>query len=397
MSISGIRSWLGVIFLLIPRHPISYLFYLLGALVAVKLSFRIVLVLVACSLVFLLSIMFNSMLGYKVSITSALLELSLLFSCLWFVFGGKYIGNKLDAIKFIRSLNIGCFILSIVNMISFGFPFLLPYIHYLPDAYGAMFGLGGARIVTIIGFFGIALEWSVLKNRKNVYLLCAVLNFIVPSYVLGIAVGGLAYILTLLKKPRHIVYVMLLLCIGLFLVNYRVTSGGGVNSMFQEYYGWHPKIIAYINILQVYFSDFFIMLFGTGIGQYASVPAIWASEYYSEIAVESSVPNLPYFFMSDAHDKFLGPYLEIATVNKYAIQSSSLKPYTSISTIFIEFGLPLALTFLFILKRSMNALAKKSNYLMLFFALGLMMVDTWHDNIWFWVLLLAYKRALNEK
>src|SRR3546814_13330325 len=95
-----------------------------------------------------------------------------------------------------------------------GFPFLLPYIDFLPDHYSAGYGLGGGKIVTVVGFFGLLVEVFGKSpetgrgaNARILHGLVAGINFLAPSYILGIVAGFVAKIGRASGRERVFQYV----------------------------------------------------------------------------------------------------------------------------------------------------------------------------------------------
>lgn len=385
-------AWLLLcdILLILPRSSLAYLFYFVGSLLLFKISLRLLILSSVLFLCTLLVFFINSQLGYRVSPTAWLLAFVMHLPFLLMIFGCQLDVGRISPLSFMRLLNVTVFILSIFSMsVNKGFPFRLPYLHYLPDEYFALFGLGGAKIITVIGFFGLAAELFDSKNTGKLsksYALIASSNFVVPSYLIGTVCGIMALVIPNLKKPK---FQIMAGVIGLLVLDFILGRIDTINSDLQSTFGFHPKILAYIAVAKLYLVDPVSFFLGTGIGQFASASAEWGSEY---LAVVGRSIELPGLYMSYFHDQYLGAYLAESARSKWIISSSMNKPYTSISVLFAEFGFIAAVLFLFLLIRTVlrNFNDRSEALTILCFVFALFSLDVWHDNFWFSGCLLIY-------
>lgn len=382
----------SVLLLLLPRSAISYPFYVvavffmlsIGRKEAIKLG---VVTVVSGAVFFALSLV------YGISIVAFLIELPLILPFICYCLGFSIRG--MDHQSVIRVMSSALLLLSVFNMvINYGFPFKLPYIHYLPDAYGALFGLGGAKIVTVLGFFSILAE-IYGKNKSRLFLLIAITNFLMPSYLLGVACGMAALGIVFIRSSTWFLITVGLAATVFSYVIYRLD-----NMDFSVYFdfGMLPKVYAYYAVIQMYLDEPVTFFLGSGIGQFASTSALWASDYLSEMS-SHGIPKIPGFYMSEFHDIYLGKVLDLGVNNFWAISSSFNKPYTSISTLYAEIGV-IAATWLGwrFIKVTMSLQCELTPRLLLLVFTGLMFaIDTWHDNPWFMLGLFLIVGMLNEK
>jgi hypothetical protein len=355
---------------------------------------------VLLSLLFLagFSLVLNSFTGSTVSLTAGFLEILLIMPFLFATFGVG-IGRYVSAVGLIRMLNIlACVLSSWHLVVNMGFPFRLPYIHYPPDHYFAAFGFGGAKIVTIIGFFGLAEGLTAMRRGQprphNLILLIAAVNFFVPSFILGIVVGCIALSLML---RRNAVLTVLLLIIILIITPYIVFRIQTVNSLFEVTFGSQPKIFAYVSLSAIFSQEPHAVFFGLGPGQFSSQPALWASPV-AELVSRQSIPKLPGFFASDAHLKYLAPTLIHFVEDRHAIESSLNKPYTGFSVLAVEFGLVFTLIMVLSFGRIFWRSARSNLGRVVFlFVIGLNLLDPQFDVPWFGVMLMAVVSILAEE
>ncbi|MDN2661075.1 hypothetical protein OW491_14790 [Neptunomonas sp. CHC150] len=389
---------LPVVLLVLPRMSVSYIFYFLSALLSVRIfDIQPIFRYVSFLFVVICFYIFKAMGGY-VSITAFVLELVLITPIMLYVFDFKVRFSKASCIYALRNINIIVMFLSFANMIiNYGFPAKLPYVHFLPDAYGGFYGLGGAKIVTVIGFYGLAVELMWAENKSKIFLFSSLMNFIFPSYLLGVLMGTLAISIYYFKNVKTLLYAALLL---LFLVPivgpYAIDRSDNINNEFSETTGYHPKVFAYLNVLSVLENNPSTLLTGVGLGQFSSTSALWASEYMAELSSHEKI-RLPGFHMSDVHEKYMGNALLFSNI--WAISSSANKPYTSLSSLLAEIGLPLTLFLIYMfIKRSFKFGFKdrKAWVIVVFFAL-MCIVDQWHDSIWIgWLMLMISGIKENE-
>lgn len=383
---------ISVLLLLLPRATITYPFYVLAIFYMFVFGYRECLKIILISAMLLLCFLATYSF-YDLSIVAFLVELPLIIPL--FCFCAGFTLKQLDYQAVIRFMSIALLCLSVMNMIvNYGFPFKLPYIHYLPDAYGAMFGLGGAKIVTVLGFFSIVAE--LYGRDSNRYFLCiAILNFLMPSYLLGVACGIVALGLVFIRSLKMVLICATVIGFVFSYVLYRLD-----NLDFSVYldFGMLPKVYAYYSVFKMYIDEPLVALVGTGLGQYASTSALWASDYLSELS-SHGIPDIPGFYMSEFHDTYLGTVLNLGVENFWAISSSFNKPYTSISTLYAETGVIITSWLIWkFTKRILSSTSENAPRIVLISFVGLIFaIDTWHDSPWFMLGLFLIIGMLNEK
>lgn len=337
----------------------------------------------------------NLAMGLSFAYTSFALELALILPFMAAVLGFMP-SRHFNGRSFIKVLNVLVFITSLLSLIEMGFPFQLPYIHYLPDFYNGGFGNGGAKIVTVIGFFGVAEALSRkrgLNLRENASLVIAALNFLMPNFILGI-VGGALALAIFVRRNRALVFAAAIAAMAV--VPYLQFRAETKNDAFAEYYGTNPKIYAFVAVGKLYAEQPHTVLVGAGLGQFTSQPAIWSSPINSWIGTHN-LPKLPGMFSADVHNKYVAPMLVRFKNNRFAIESSANKPYSGISQMFAELGIPLTLVLLYsaylLFWRNGRSDFGKAAFL---FLIGMNLLDPQIDSPWFGVLLFATLHALAE-
>jgi hypothetical protein len=381
------RAYLAAFLFLFPRTPFSYVFYLLVAVIicdVTKRSLRFV----ACIYgLLLLQWLIIYGLGHDISITAFVIEIVMMLPLLLFLSGQRV--NYDLAARFVLNINVLAFVFSIVNMMGEGFPFKLPYIHFLPDFYAAFFGQGGAKIVTIIGFLGLLFSLSVSKGLwwRSLFIVLCTANFLMPSYLIGIFCGVVALFVVFGYKERYF-YLMLVVFAGV--ASYAMTRFSAIDITLWNIYGYHPKLLAYIEILKLYAENIEVIIFGTSAGQFSGVGAQWGSDFLRSMSTHN-IPSIPGLSMSYFHEVYLGHFLEVVEDNPWALGSSLNKPYSSLSTILAEFGLFLGGYFIYKMVRHVIVVLGQNNTSAVFTAFGLLIfsIDVWHDNIWFGICLLV--------
>ena len=287
------------------------------------------------------------------------------------------------------------FVLSIFNMMSVGFPFLLPYQDYLPDYYSAFYGVGGAKLVTVIGFFSLLVETQEFNHKKIGWLVVALSNFIMPNYILGILCGCIALIFSRIKGYRSLILFGVFVALIFPYIEYRLIN---IDNTLMDEFNYHPKILAYITLVELWIEYPHSFFVGVGLGQFCSYPALWASDYMGAFS-SHSIPDLPYFSMTEFHDRFLGKYLKLGEVNKWALSSSANKPYTSFSALIAEMG---ALPFFFLVVGLVSCYRKLGKEYCLairpviIFVFLMFFIDLWHDVPVFIFCLALCLRELKE-
>jgi len=281
-------------------------------------------------------------------------------------------------------------------MAGHGFPFQLPYINFPPDFYSALYGQGGAKIVTVIGFIGFISE--IFREEKKFFsapVIVSLLNFLIPNYLTGIILGLGTLLLVAVRRKIYLLTIIFL--IVLVIAPYAQERFAFLNDSFANTVGYNPKIFAYFSILYVFFQFPITIFSGTGLGQFTSTPALWASQYLSSLSTHD-IPHLPGLFMSGYHEQILGPVLSSLSDDVWSLSSSANKPYTSISTIIAEYGILISI-FIFILFfrafKKMN-FRKKFTLSIFLFTLFLFSTDLWHDNLWLGYLLILSRGISKE-
>ncbi len=392
-SKSIFNKWFSVIWFILPRVSATYPLYILPSLFAVKPQrkqvFQFVILVSVCFISVIISSFFN-----RISITAFLLSIFLQLPFLMFILGFK-INKYVDAKVILRAVNVFTFFFSLLNMVQYGFPFKLPYINFLPDRFSSFYGQGGAKIVTVIGFFGFAAEIFAKKEFRNYKtLIISLLNFIVPNYLTGMIMGLGALAIVSLKNGYMILLIVLILIIG---TPYAIDRFQNLNNGFANTTGYNPKIFAYISVLELYAKYPVTIFTGTGLGQFSSTPALWASTYISALSTHD-IPNIPGLNMSGYHKEILGPILAKVGDISWALSSSANKPYSSITTMLSEYGfvLTLVLGFLFFQAFRKMGLSKRYVFATFLFVFFLFTTDLWNDNLWLGYLLILSQAISTE-
>jgi hypothetical protein len=378
---------IAALLFLMPRSVLSYVGYsfMLPLILnyQIKRMVQLYLILFSCLLAFIIS-------GFdaNVAITNFIVEMIFLVPFIYILVGGG-VRLEFDHISLLNKLIIaGTFILSLINMIVHGFPFVLPYVHILPDVYGAMYGLGGAKIVTVVAFFTFYIE--MLNKKYSHWILIALFNLIFPSYMIGIFCAFLAMFVMFFKGSKR--NYTLLFCAIVPVVFYAFHRVEGMNFSFFNEFGLHPKIYALVNVLIMLYNEGVSLLFGVGLGQYSSTPAIWASAYLNEYS-SHNIKSLPGMFSSDFHNEYLVPLLAFFDGNQWAMSSSLNKPYSSLSTIVAEVGLIGFFGFIYLLCRRVIKCFSRNEIALIIYIVILFLMDLWHDNPWFIFMLAISIRA----
>ncbi len=372
------KTHLAILFFLLPRMTASYAAYTTMGLLLLEYRKIIVKAFVVVTSCIFLCLVISSIYG-PVSYTNAAIEYLMLVPLLLFILGARFSLSANECLYVARSLMIGIFVLSMINMVINGFPFLIPYIHILPDVYGALYGLGGAKIVTITAFFCLFME--VLSGKKSLWLLLAFFNFTFPSYLIAVGAGLAALSVIFIIRDRKVV--LAILPVLLLVAGYAYSRIQGMNFGVMEEYGLHPKILSYLTISNMFSDNYFSALFGCGIGQYSSTPALWSSDYLRDLS-SHSITLLPGMFDSYCHSEYMSPLLRIFDGNTWALSSSLNKPYSSISTILSEYGIVGMVFILIMLCRStFSGAFRGESVCLILFVFLLWSVELWHDSPWF--------------
>lgn len=338
----------------------------------------------------------NRAMGLSFSVTAWALELALILPFFAAALGfmpAKYVNGR----RLIRILNIIVFATSIISLVQQGFPLRLPYIHYLPDFWNGGFGNGGAKIVTIIGFFGVVealtrhRKSSLLKNRA---LIIPFLNFVVPNFILGMVAGAAALVIFVRKNQALVFAGAALAMVIVPYLQFRVEQK---NDSFTEAYGSSPKIYAFVAVGKLYVNEPHTIVTGTGLGQFTSQPAIWSSPINRYISTHE-MPKLPGLFSADVHNQYIAPAMLRFRTEVWAIYSSANKPYSGISQLLAELGVPLTLILLYCLYHLFWRNARNDFGRSVFlFAIFVNLLDPQFDSPWFGVMMFAALEAIRRE
>ena len=337
----------------------------------------------------------NSVLGLRVSFTGWILEVALILPFVAAVLGfapNKFINGR----SFIRMLNVIVCISSFISLVRMGFPLKLPYVHYLPDYFNGGFGRGGAKIVTIIGFFGVAEALSRKRGktlRDNWSLIVSLLNFVLPNFILGM-VAGVAGLAIFARKNRALLFGGAAL--AMVVVPYLQYRAEHKNDTFAQAYGSNPKIYAFAIIGQLYAAEPHTFMVGSGAGQFSSQPAMWSSPVGGMLGAHE-LPDIPGMFSSDVHDQHLAPLMLRFSDNKWVLGSSANKPYSGITQLLAEFGVPMTFVLLFsayrIFWRGSGSDFGRAAFL---FLIAINLLDPQVDSPWFGAMLFATLEAVRR-
>lgn len=386
---SLLSTGLPAILMAIPRSPLSYPLYVADFLLVVKLTAGKTIAVLLLLLGFTgLSLLFNALAGSTVSLTAYAIAVALMLPLVLAAFGAPIL-RQFNGRKFIRYLNLFTFLSSMFNLAMLGFPLELPYVDYLPDAFNGSHGAGGAKIVTIIGFFGIC-EAVSRQDRttiaRDLLFYCSIANFFVPNFILGIICGIFGLSIFFWKRKFFAI-----VALGAFLtaspyIYFRMET---INNTFSEQYGIHPKAFAFKIVVDQYLSQPHTILFGAGLGQFGSEPAQWASPINTYVGSQE-IPKVPGLFAGDAHREHLAPHLLRFKRDIYAVDSSANKPYSGVTVMLAEFGVPATLLIALMLysqfwARRTPLVARSA---LLFFA-SINMLDVQIDSPWLGLLMLA--------
>lgn len=374
-------QYLAMSFLLLPRMALSYPGYILAIILILKPKNRSFAYAYIASAFLIISYCLSLFVG-NISPTSFAIEYILCLPIILILCG--YI-PRIDlgsAYQLAKLINLGISLLSLLNMINHGFPVLLPYIHYLPDVYGGLYGAGGAKIVTVIGFFGILISLKV-HNRilLNKWTLLFGVNFLFPSYILGIFCGLAALSIWFIRTKRDFLIATI---IGFLIIGYILSRLDAIDLSVAGEFGAHPKILAFINVSELFSVYPELLLTGVGVGQYSSTAALWASDYFKEISTQG-IPNLPGLFSSSYQNIGIGEIFKFYQGDSWALSSSFNKPYSSLSTVLAETGIVGLLIFVYAINKALKISIDQTlvYYSAVIFISLMFFLDSWHDNPWF--------------
>ena len=361
---------------ILPRTQLSYAFYCFAGVLVWRYSADF-LKKTFIMLGTFVALLIMSSLVHDVSWVAAGVELILIFPFAFFCFAGTARQFNVSHFRFI-SLVVA--LASLYSLVQQGFPFRLPYLDFLPDAYWGVYGLGGARWVCVIGFFCLLAE--LISGRRNIFwMVLASLNFIMPSYLIGFFCG-LACFIFLLKGSLVIRFLTVIIVapILMFVCIYAYQRLLGLNIAFLETYGLHPKLYALVTIFEMFLDNVEIIFTGTGIGQFSSTAAIWSNDM-TRLYSGNAIPSIQGFYPSELQTKYMDPIYLAAGDSKWLLSSSLNKPYSSLLSIIAEFGLfGLFLIYLLLKRISYLTLSRRYKLGLIVFILLLFLLDTWHDN-----------------
>ena len=372
---------LPTVLITVPRHALSYPLY--GLSCALLIDYRATNkrpYFILSGIIIWLSATYLVLLSQRsLSPTAFFLELVLILPLLAFLSGFTF--TRSNALTSIRLINLICLIYGMISLVEHGFPLKLPYRDFLSDAYWGPYGWGGARIVTIFGFTGVLLEISAasLGKQHRIWLLLAFANFIAPSYIMGMVCGLAALLLVARKRPWPILTLCILLIpAGLFALG-RLEH---VNPSIAGPATWHPKILAYMLVLDLFSQETLNLVTGTGLGQFTSTPQLWASEALRAKSYQP-IPSLPGLFNSELHLAYVEPVIDSIKQASFRMGSALSKPFAGFATLLSEVGLLFLLFAYLFLKRSREICTRNIMALPFFvFFVSLNMVDMWIDNLW---------------
>jgi hypothetical protein len=260
----------------------------------------------------------------------------------------------------------------------------------LPDAYSAFYGLGGAKIVTVIGFLTLLSEFFLAPGiNKRFFLAIALSNFLIPSYLIGIASGlvaiGFVGMLVIWSRGTALQRIMMVLfgmIVAIPVSIYGINRYENLNDTFMLAYGMHAKLYAYYVLLELWSENPFHILFGVGVGQFGSTGALWANPIMADLS-SHSIALTSYLTESTMQKNYLSPALQIADYNSWAISSSMNRPYSSLSVLLAEIGLlPMSLIIFVVIRWWYHNRSNGMVSMLCIFLFVLGCLDNWHDKPW---------------
>ena len=376
--------------MLLPRSSFAYAAYCLTP-VLMCLSLRSVVFSIIVTIVLVVQYLLASSFWY-LSPGAFAIELALTLP-FFLAMSGFQLSWGVAPIAVMRRLNLFIMILSVLSFIDNGFPARLPYVDFLPDEYHAAFGLGGAKIVTIVGFFGLIFELN--KSRTlSVWFFIAALNFLAPSYVLGIMVGIISLAIFLFRDFRLL---LLAIVIAAAIFPYVLFRFESLNSEFISSLGMHPKLYQFLNVLHIWREHFPDFLTGAGLGQFTGEAAQWSSPS-PEVFSSARIPNVPGMFAGEPHLFLHHNLISYFTDSRFSLESSANKPFSSITTLIVEIGfIQTVLIFgYFILITVRRHGWRVFSTGILAFVFFVCLVDSWHNSPWFALCLICFN-SLSRK
>lgn len=393
-ALSRTRAWVVALAISVPRFALAYPLYTLSPLLTVDFrhssarSYRRLAVLVGLGAI---GYLISSTQG-QVSQTAFLVEMILMSPLLLFATGFAIRGNGTEALRAIRVVNGLTLVLSVASLFAHGFPGKIPYLTLTPDDFSGLYGLGGARNVTILGFLGLFGELCHSRAGAKAapgFILVAVVNFLAPSYIIGIVCGLLAFSVFYARRPR---YAFALAAVSLpslwyaFFVRLRQA-----NDVFAVTTGYNPKALAFILIGRVFRAFPRLIFFGVGPGQFSSTPQTWEDPGLRAVSVHA-VPHLPGLAASGFEQQFLQPFTQIGLVYRYALSSSIDKPYNGVETLVVEWGLVgIGIMVLVLIECVRLSRVNSMIWIPVLFIGFINIADMWIDSLWLGLALLLAK------
>ena len=383
----------------VPRFALSYPMYLLSALLVVdykRTSASSYLKLVALFGVSALGTLIATSEG-TISPVAFVIEWAFLLPLLMFVCGFQVMGEWRTVQATIRLINLVFLVLSAVSVLRAGFPERIPYINLHPDVFSAAYGPGGARSVTIIGFFGIMGELTALKRGERPpkwRLFIAMFNFLAPSYIIGICCGLLAFALTQAKTFLRLVGIAVVAVPSIYYATIRLNS---VNHIFFDKTGYNPKEVPFLLPGEVWGRYPQLAFLGTGPGQFTSTPQNWQNTGLRAVSLHA-VPHVPGLNQSTFAQVVMDRWTYFANDFPAALSSAISKPYNGMETLLVEWGL-VGVIILIMFLRQVRQIARVDStiWMAAFFFIALNFADLWTDNLWLGLgLLLARGMAMSS-
>jgi hypothetical protein len=213
-------------------------------------------------------------------------------------------------------------------------------------------------------------------------LTAATVNFIAPSYIIGIAVGLLALMLGLVRSARIVVPIVAITVF--FTAELAINRLGSVNTTAIDVLGTHPKIFTYLASLEALADGH---LLGLGVGQFTSTPQTWLDPGLAAGAAHG-VPSLPLFTPSDAYVDRISPYTEVGSKSAWTFSSSLNQPVAGWAALLGEWGVGVLIVIVALWRRLAGTLRAQSLRAAAIFVVVVNLVDAWFDNPWFGVALI---------
>jgi hypothetical protein len=375
------RSGCASLLAIAPRSAFSYPLYVLAAITIV--DFRRARIASWAQLALVTSGALTALLlaptSERPSTGAFVLELALMSSTLLFACGFSVSGDLESLLPLLRWTNLVLFVVDLVHVAQRG----LPYLSGLPDMLNGLYGSGGARIVTALGFFGLLQEWGLARrggrwSRRAAAF--ALINFLAPSYVIAILSGLLSLALWYATSPKRLLALVATAAPSLWYA--LVHRLGELNGMATSLMGESPKHFAYASVWRMYDQHPLLAFLGAGAGQFSSIPQTWVDPGIRAVS-RQSVAHFPGLAASGFHSIYVSPYTQLGLSHPYAISSAANKPYTGISTLLAEWGL-LGIVILVLIIRRAGVVARVNSMMWpaLTFFLFTNLVDDWQDSPW---------------